>query len=596
MKILFTCFLFLFVVAVCLSQERLINGKITDGGNDSFQSVKIQIINQDVSTTSDTDGYYKIAASPGDVLFYSAEGMEPVQIRVEDVTRTLNLELFPRVEKLENVTVTKKRRNSQKELEIDYASNPNIIKTAFGFLNKEKASYSTRILDNKDFLQGEYDLVRVLRGRFAGVTVLRGATTGVLTIPGDPEFNALSTQSSNATVLIRGKRAIYDVDGQIFTDFPDFIDVQNIERIAIIASAAGTVRYGNVGSGGVVVINTKTGTIIPKDKNNLVIDGARLLNNYYTGTALTEADILKNAPNYLKELNSSNSFEEAKAKYESNVEKYRNSPYFILDSYQYFFEKWDQEAYADRIIEDGFSIIGNNPLHLKALAYIYDSQERYELANEAYKEVFILRPNYAQSYRDLALSNRNINEPKKAAMLYARYFYLLDENFMQTDTSSFSKILNREFNNLLALEKTDMMNRSAGKKIKVENEDFKGTRLVFEWNNSEAEFDLQFLNPDNQYYTWNHSLEANADTIATEKNLGYSCSEYLIDDSLAGTWKVNIKYLGNKSLTPTYLKAKIYHNYGEKSQYGETKVFKLNVKNANRQLFNITKNISVASK
>ncbi len=596
MKILFTGFLSFFIITVALSQERLITGKITNGNNNFLENVKIQIINQDVSTNSDENGYYTIAASPGDILFYSSPGMESVQIRAEDVTRTLNLEMFPRVEKLKNVTVTKKRRNSQKELEMDYASNPNIIKTAFGYLNKDKVSYSMRILDGNTILPGEYDLVNILRGRFAGVSVLRNSNVGVLSIPGNPEFNSVNTQSNGKRVLIRGKKAIFDIDGQILTDFPDFIDVQNIERIAVIASATGTVRYGSIGSGGVVVINTKIGTTFPRDKNNLIMDSARLSNNYYRGTVLTEKDISENAPNYLKELKSADSFGEAKSIYESNLKKYKNSSYFILDSYQYFFEKWNKEAYADAIIEDGFTVLGNNPIHLKALAYIYESQERYELANEVYKEVFILRPNYAQSYRDLALSNRAINEPKKAAMMYARYFYLLDENFMKVDTSSFSKIINREFNNLLALEKTDMMNRSAGKKIKVEDEDFKGTRLVFEWNDSEAEFDLQFLNPDNQYYTWNHSLEANPDTIATEKNLGYSCSEYLIDESLSGTWKVNIKYLGNKSLTPTYLKAKIYHNYGEKSQYSETKVFKLDVKNANRELFRITKNVAVASR
>ena len=290
----------------------------------------------------------------------------------------------------------------------------------------------------------------------------------------------------------------------------------------------------------------------------------------------------------MKQLRGSDTFEEAKTVYESYAEKYAASPYFVLDAYQYFYDTWKNETYADQIIEDAYTTIGLNPVHLKSLAYIYESQERYDKANDAFREVFILRPNYAQSYMDLANSNRDIDKPKKSAILYARYFYLLDQGFMSADTTMFSKMLNRDFNNLLALEKTDVV-KSKTKKIKVDDEDFDGTRIVFDWSDSEAEFELQFVNPENQFYTWTHSLEASPNTISREKDYGYSTREYLIDASLPGTWKVNLKYLGNKSLTPAYLRATIYHNYGTKSQSKETKVFKLDIKDVNRQLFQINK-------
>ncbi|MEM8847652.1 MAG: hypothetical protein AAGD17_11175 [Bacteroidota bacterium] len=575
---------------VGLSQERWISGTITDGES-PMSDVNIQIINQGTSVKTNAEGKYKIQASAGDILYYTSPGMESLQIRVEDVTRILNLDMFPKIEKLENVTVTKTRRASQKELEEDYYLNPNIIRTLFGYLDRSKVAYSVRTLTADRILPGEFDLANVLRNRFAGVTVLDGFGFGTTSAAGaSVGFAGASGINAGRSVQIRGRTAIFDIDGQIFTQFPDFIDVQNIERIGIISSYVGTVRYGNLGNGGVVVINTKNGIGVPRrDKEGFIIDRARLKNNFYDGKALTAESVLNNAPEYLKELKRATSFEEAKSSYEVNAQKYTSSPYFLLDTYKYFYDTWHEEEYADQILEEGYSDISNNPVHLKSLAYIYDSQGRDEKANETYKDVFILRPNYLQSYMDLTNSNRRIGKPKKSAILYARYFYLLREGFLNSDTAMFSTMINREFNNLLSLEKTDVVGSSKSKKIKVDREDFDGTRLVFEWSDSEAEFELQFVNPENQFYTWTHSLEASPDIIKREKDFGYSTSEYLIDDSLTGTWLINAKYLGNKSLTPSYLKTTIYHNYGTKAQREEIKVFKLDIKDVNRELFQITK-------
>ena len=107
-------------------------------------------------------------------------------------------------------------------------------------------------------------------------------------------------------------------------------------------------------------------------------------------------------------------------------------------------------------------------------------------------------------------------------------------------------------------------------------------------DDSEAEFELQFVNPENQYFMLKHSLADNTAMISSEKEYGYSAIEYLLDGSLPGSWKVNVNYLGNKSLTPTYLKATIYYNYGTYAQRKETKVFKLNLKNTPYELFAIS--------
>ncbi len=131
----------------------------------------------------------------------------------------------------------------------------------------------------------------------------------------------------------------------------------------------------------------------------------------------------------------------------------------------------------------------------------YESQERLDKAADLYKDVFILRPNYAQSYMNIANSFRDIGRVKQAAALYARYNYLVEEGLLMGDERGFKPIFQREGNNLLYLHKNKIVRQDKVKSLFVFEEDFKGTRLVFEWNDGEAEFELQFVNPGNQYYT-----------------------------------------------------------------------------------------------
>ncbi|WP_222984013.1 carboxypeptidase-like regulatory domain-containing protein [Flagellimonas meishanensis] len=596
MKNFLTLLILFAFVAQAHSQNgtRTVTGTVSDD-DEPLTGVSVQVLDKDVKTSSQKDGRYQVPVETGDIIAYTARGMETLKIKVEDVTRVLNVDLSPKVKQLQNVTVTEVDKKAESVMDqVKLRKQKKKILTAFGTLDKSRAGYAIRILDQEDFLPGEYNLVNLLRGRFPNLNFgfampfTRGRGRG-------PQGTPFTGSNNINSVFLRGNvPVVYDIDGQIFTDFPYFLDVQNIERIALIPSLTGTVRYGTLGKGGVIVINTKTASGNWYDENDTYDEMGRLRNNIYDGTALTENDLNQGAPTYLKQLQASTSLSEAKNIYETNMAKYATSPFFTLDAYRYFYESRNENDFADDIIERKYGLFKNNAVHLKALAYMYEAQGRYEKAYEAYKQAFILRPQYAQSYLDLSNSNRNLNKDKRAAVLYSRYFYLLKKGMMETDSAGFSKIINREFNNLLALKKAEMLNKDKIGKIKVDNEDFEGTRLVFEWNDGEAEFDLQFVSPKNQFYTWEHTLAENKATIMQEKEMGYSCAEFLIDDYLPGNWKININYMGNKSLTPTYLKATIYHDYGSKMQRKETKVFKLDIKNVNRELFQLNKTAAVA--
>ena len=549
-------------------------------------------------------GTYRLSVPEGEVVRYSHVGFEPIEIIVEDLDRTLNIIMVPKINQLDAVTITKTRpRKTQKELFQDYSTNPNLIKTMFGILDKETVGFSLRILDTEDLNVWYPDLSYLLNNRFAQVRSVCNIETGLL---------ETSMREVITLGLAGGNSSIYEVDGMIYEQLPcNFVDVSNIERIAVIPSFSGLTKYGTLAKGGIVIINTKTGNFSPgangiahydqaeiRDNNydnsaiQTPVDEAKLRSNVYRSTLVSKKLGAEN-PNYLNSLLESKNEIEAKEIYEEQLKIYGSMPYYILDAYDYFSNRWKNREFADSIIEQNKAILENNSHALKALAYIYQAEERFKKANDIYKEIFILRPNYAQSYIDLANSYREVEEYQKAAALYGRYAYLVEEGFLSTE-GDLSTIMLRELNNLIALKGDKLVSKQEQKKV-VKNDDFEGVRLVFEWNDSEAEFILQFVNPEGNYYLSEHSQKSDLERIMAEKISGFSCEEYLIYGFLRGEWRVNATYLGNKSLTPTYFKATVYHNYGSSSQRKKTKVFKLSLRNVNQQLFTVSNVGSVVS-
>jgi len=594
-KIVFLPLLFLLTYSLSAQNERKVFGTVTDGTN-PIENVAIKILDTDKMAATDKEGKYSIAVGTGDQLQFSFTGLRTISIKIEDVTRVLNPIMVPDVTELDEVVVAASKRRSQKDLEEDYAINPNIIRTAWGLIDADRAAGNVRMLEDDEIYSASLCILDLLRNRFPGIRVVGSCTTGGSTgLIGDVSGVPLV----GGFVFIRGSSsitnptpAIFDIDGQIFSDAPVWLDVTSIKRLAILGNLGTTVTYGNTGKGGVIVINTVNGN----PQLNKIVDRARLKNNFLKEPVLTKFEMAKDKPIYLQDLEATTNFEEAKNIYMTNKDRYSNSPFFFIDSYNYFYDAHNEKEFSDAIIKGNFGLFEGNAVLIKALAYSYEGQDRFDKAHELYKEIFMLRPNYAQSYLDMANSYRNVNSYKSSASMYSRFDYLVEQGFMKADSVDFDKIIQREHNNLLALRKNDIVTSTESSTVYVAEEDFEGTRLVFEWNDSEAEFDLQFVNPGNQYFIWKHSLADNPETIYREKDYGHNTTEYLIDGALSGTWKVNIKYLGNKSLTPTYLKATIYHNYGTKGQRKEVKVFKLNLKNVNHELFQLQSSSNLVSR
>lgn len=564
----------LFFVALCTSQDgyRSISGIVTDGKT-PLMEVEVANINSAMKVKTDGQGRYQIRAQEGETLAYNYNGKKAVEIDVEDVTTFLNVKLKDEVQELSEVVVTKDYHKSQADLSLEYHTNKDLIRTSYGIIDTRRFNYNIRVFQGKDLNPASFDIISILRAKVPNI-LISGRINDLNNVVA--YFPRGYTSINNPTPIL------FDVDGNLMQTAPTYIDVLNIERIAIISSIGALQRYGSLAAGGLVIINTKMTNFSFEPESNAPYDQAKLRTNFFVeGEARPSLEEV--APNYLENLRASASMEDAIAIYMEQSKRNSPSPFFYLDSRNFFAKNRQNPEMVEQITRTIQKRFSDNPVVLKALAYQMDDEGGFRASLAVYKQIFILRPEYQQSYRDLANAYLNVGNARRAALLYARYNYLLSEDLFQ-ESEYFTGILKRDFDNLLAQNKELIpKNRSA---IIKDKEGFNGTRLFFEWNDSEAEFELQFVNDKKQYYLFKHSLFDNESLIKEEKKYGFSSQEHLIFDP-EGEWQVNVKYLGNKSLTPTYLKVTIYSDFGLPSEQKEFKLFKLSAKNINQKLAKI---------
>jgi tetratricopeptide (TPR) repeat protein len=526
-----------------------------------IQGATIRIKNSLVEAQSDFDGYFNIDAQVGDILIVNFLGMTEKQTVVEDLD-DLYVLLKTEAQVLDEVVLSSSNKNED-----------NLVDTGYGRKNKDAVGFSNSTITKKDFSPGAINLVDVIRGQFAGVRI-EGFTTPRITIRG-------GTGSMNTPAY-----AIYDVDGLIFEDFPNFINVQQIESITILKSYGATNRYGSVGRGGVFVIRM----------NNLYkgssqsLDSALIKGNDYEEELSMIS--LENNSNYIKELEEAFSFENAKEIYlrqTSNLE-FKSLPYYF-DSYDYF-KRWDND-YAFSILTDAVISAKSNPKALKALAYKMESVDRNFEAELVFEHLLKIRPSHEQSYRDLALIYSKNKKYVLAADIYKK---ILLNSIDEVEVLGLQKTIANEAYHLYTTNRdafdfknfpVDVLKRllpniDLNKKIK-QNDFIKPKefgydyRVVFDWSDSNIEFNIQFVSPSKKFFNWSHTKFENKEQLMDEIKFGYNTEEFIIDDSQKGEWLINIDNFSIESdINPTFLKYTVYKNYGRDNEIRKTSVINLN--------------------
>ncbi|WP_438422598.1 carboxypeptidase-like regulatory domain-containing protein [Aquimarina macrocephali] len=539
-----------------------IYGYVTSN-NIPLKNVNISIKDKNRRTTTDEKGYYYIEASEREVVQFSFVGKKQVEVIVEDVTQFLNIKMIDDVNTLDEVLVTtesSKKRSLVRKPELSK------LKTAYGEIDLRSSPFASKIIKGEDLNIGTIDLIEAIRGHIQiyEVTVKHGKKRVRIL----PKLYAMFSEGSGL--------AIWDIDGFIYEEAPH-VDLDDIAYVAVLRSVAARTKYGMRGEGGVIVVVTKSSMLRKTLKAKLGIN-----ENQYKKDAFLYADKGSDIIDVFKKTDSNTSEKELYEIYKTLSVKYQNSSSFYLDVANYFRQEKENKKLSLLVLLDMEMKFDKNAEALKALAYKYQELGEKSKALNVYNKIIHLRPSYAQSFRDLANVYSENKEYQNAWDMYMRY---LRRGF-KLEEKGIEQVVYHEMRYLFT-QKKDVAKIKETFKIEEGEEETSTSdiRVVFEWNTSEAEFLLEFVDPQLNSFVYEHSWAKNSDRISDEKLKGYSSDEFFIYDLGKGEWLINITYIGNKKYAPTYLKATVYKNWGRKNQTNRIKLFKLKSYNYKMQLF-----------
>jgi hypothetical protein len=193
-------------------------------------------------------------------------------------------------------------------------------------------------------------------------------------------------------------------------------------------------------------------------------------------------------------------------------------------------------------------------------------------------------PGRIQSYLDFALAQRDAgNYQASLNMLLSMEQGSANE---ELDFSGLGKTIGRELRNLLSQHQAEMDLSKVPPEYK--NNIRFNARLIFEWSKPDAQFSLQFVNPQKRFFTWEHTALANSRRIRDEAEQGYSLEEFeIFGEGVAGNWIINVIYQGNinaSDTTPVFLRCRAERNFGKPGQEAEEFVVRLHEPGSTHQI------------
>jgi len=535
-------------------KSRKITGYVTGNGT-VLANALVSVKNSRRQTLTDKKGYFDIRAAKGEVLVFSHLGLKSMEIIVEDVTRKLDVSLVKDSRMLDEV----KLNASWNSVDV-----PDEFDSYYGKVDRKKLGFSSNYLAGKNLNLGGVDLVDALRGKIPGYQVY--------------------TANNEKRVQLRNGSgaALWEIDGVLYEGEPPYINLSTIESINVIKSPGSIVRYGTLGTGGVIIVRTLDKALMKTNPKR--IDPSTGINkNFYKKDAVSFKTQAYVKPNYWNSLEDLSGSEETFESFEKLLPVYKEDPSFYLDFARQLLEKDNNMEASMEVLSQGRENLFYDPVGLKSLAYFYQEKKMDLEALRVYLRILSLRPEYAQSYRDLASTYRSIGMIENS---WNYYMYYLNK-VKSLGGSSIGETIYHEMEEIHYRMPKGFRPKEAFVSRTPLKDVPKDVRLIFEWDNSEAEFELEFVNPAGQAYSYIHTYEYNDVLINDEKKRGYSSSEYIIDELDQNGWLINLTYFGNKSNNPTYLKVTEIRDWARKGQNEKVNVLKLQEKNKKFQLVRI---------
>ena len=513
--------------------------------NERLANVPVQILGEETISFTNAKGEFRLDASVTDSIIINNN-----QDYIYAIKDILGKDLFltSRVTQLEEVVLTENRKRSESDEEQE----------------KQKQGYAVQSIKDDEINSVNTNLNSAISGRFSGVTTGGGVSSG-----DDKDLSKFIVRGQSSMLL--NNYGLIVVDGVPIkqsnsasdgfqTGDPvastNFIDPALIEEITVLKGLAATNRFGSLGSNGVLLITTKTAAV--RGKDGVVVDQARLRDNIYDKNENLQRP--ENAP-FFKALESTSSVAEAYLNYSSLRALNERNVAFYLESFDYFASR--DKSLAARVISNLISLYPEDINVLRALEYYFSYLGQTPISELLNEQILVLDPaNLHAHYKKVSLPGQKSAQ----AQLEEKYALLKgSRTFRKIKAWPIEKTLVRDIKNFVSKNKGRIDLSSIDSELS--NPSRYNARFVFEWNNPEAEFELQFVNPQSRYYNWSYSNSENSERIGRGIARGYMIEEFeFYGEESKGTWIVNAKYLGNISAvdnTPFVLRCLVYINFGK---------------------------------
>ena len=533
------CF-FLSVSVLAAQQKEVVTGvvKNVDG---PIQGAVITVKNTFNEAVTNLKGEFSIKVTLDDTVFeITSFAMEYKEMSIKRGA-PMTIELDYDGQLLDEVVLKGKSKSKDQYEE-----------TAYGRKNKKALGYSSGMEITEEDIKGTDVTVFDILRKMPGVEIF-----------GMPGFNQSILFTRNRTITSQAPRVVLDgalLDQSILNS----LSPSEISSIKLLKGLTATLRYGQLGSGGIIFIETKLGkanNVTTKEK----IKSLQVKGNQYIETVPLLASV-KTKSTTLVALEKATTFAQAKAIFETQEKTISTIPFYI-ESSDYFL-RWDK-GYSFKILSTIASLAPNNIKALKAYAFILEQRAEYKKVVSIYTRILALRPDSSQGYRDLALAHQAAGDYELAFTLLYQIVYNTIPN---VDCSAIQELAYNELRHLLAFHKSKVPFEKLPNELLSLNYK-KDIRMVFQWTQPDVDFDIQFVSPEGKFFNWTHTRFESKTLLQDEVSQGYAIKEHIIDDAQPGTWVVNMEFLSNeRPKNPTYLKYTVFQDYGLPTQTKKTKI------------------------
>ncbi|MBU3010568.1 DUF2135 domain-containing protein [Polaribacter vadi] len=282
---------------------------------------------------------------------------------------------------------------------------------------------------------------------------------------------------------------------------------------------------------------------------------------------------------YLTSLSFFKDKESAYLFYLTQRQSYQDTPHYYIDVSDFFYRKFNDREYSDRILSNVAEFDAGNYELLRAFAYKLEERDKKEAVLFIYQQILELRPEDAQSYRDLALAYQSVGLCQKAFDLFLNIVNktIYDNNKHRGVFKGLQDIAKQEIIFLIDKYKDDLDLEKIPKEY-LSNVKKLDLRVVLDWNQNDTDIDLHIIDPNLEECFYKHSKTQQGGRMSSDMTQGFGPEEFVLEKAKKGFYYIKIKYYGDRKQkieTPTFMKVTIYKNQGKENEEKTVRVIRL---------------------